>query len=421
MKFGKWPPLIVIFIAITVLLAWIKVSQIQKGIAIGKSFGEPMEVVELAIAERSQWQPVVSVTADVVAIQALELTNELSGRVAAIGFSAGDTIRKGQLLLRLDTSEEQAQLAAAQADSELARLALERNQKLARSGVASEEARDQALAQSHAAIASEDRLKAIIGKKTMLAPFDGSAGIFELEVGQYLQSNTLITRLVGDTNKLWLDFYLPQQQATLKLGDLIEATVPQLSGDVFPAQIIARDSWVNPRSGNLRYRALVENRHGKLYPGTVVSISVAVGELQQVTRLPMTAIRYDAFGPNVYILQPAEPGAKAANRALKRQVKLGPQFDQTVVILSGVNVGDRVAGNGAFKLRDGILVKAVNADDSTVIAETVPKPKQLPIESGTTNDDSKPAVEASSFDTPSLHTPSLRAPSIGKPKLVVGD
>lgn len=359
MKFRSWLVVVAGFIVITAGLAWFKVAQIQQGIALGKSFGEPLEVVELAIAEQTQWQPLVSVTADVVAMQAVDLTNELGGQVVEVGFAAGDNVQQGQLLLRLDTSEERAQLAAARADAELAQLEYARNQKLVQTGVASIEARDRALAQRNAAVALEERLRAIIDKKTIRAPFAARVGIFELSPGQYLQANTLITRLVGNTDQLWLDFSVPQQQATLAPGDLVQVSIPAAAGRIFPATVIAKDSRVNPRSGNLRYRAIVDNADSALYPGAVVMVTVAVGQPQTVIRLPVTAVRYDAAGPNVYVLVPAEAGAAAPERASKRPVALGPERNREVVVISGVNAGERVAANGAFKLHDGILVKAV--------------------------------------------------------------
>ncbi len=366
MKFRKWLPVIIGCVLITVILASYKAFQIRKAIEFGKSFGEPSEVVELALTETAEWQQTMTATADVVAIQAVDLTNELGGRVEKIGFKAGDQVKQGQLLLKLDTTEEEAQLSAAEADAQLAALALERNQKLAKTGVASEEARDQALAQRNAAVASEDRLKAIINKKTIRAPFDAAAGIFELEVGEYLQPNTMISRLVGDTSKVWLDFHLPQRKSSIDLGDQISV---MLRGENIQATIIAKDSWVNPRSGNLRYRAEADNTDGKLYPGTVITVSAPIGEPQLVTRVPMNAVRYDAFGPNLYVLVPAEEGAAEAERAAKRRVTLGPEQDDYVVITSGLEPNDRVAGNGAFKLRDGILVKAVDVASKDTTAE----------------------------------------------------
>jgi len=358
----KWLVVIAGCFVVTALLTTVKVMQIREAIAFGKSFPEAMEAVELAIVEEGPWQPSVSVTGKVVAVQKVDLTNELGGQVVEIGFKPGDIVEKGQVLVRLDTSEEQAQLAAAQADAELARLALDRSQKLARSGVASQEERDTARAQSNAAAAAEDRLQAIIDKKTIRAPFKGKAGIYELEVGQYIQVNTELTRLVGINDEVWIDFNLPQQQANLREGDQIEISAPLLVDGTFIADIIARDSWVNPNSGNLLYRASLRNVSDSIYPGSIVNIKVMVGEERMVTRVPITSVRYDAIGPNVYVLVPAEEGADGPERAQKRSVVLGPEEDRKVVVLEGLNAGERVAGNGAFKLREGILVKAVEVE-----------------------------------------------------------
>lgn len=364
-------------IAVTLILAWFKYSQISDAIAFAKSFPEPMETVEFALVEEAQWQATTSVTADVRAIQAIDISNELSGRVVELGFASGDKVRKGQLLVRFDTSEELAQLAAAKADEELALLALERNQKLAKSGVASAEERDSARAQSRAAIATADRLQAIIDKKTLRAPFAGKAGIYELEVGQYLQANTLITRLVGDNKAVWLDFNLPQQHAYLTIDDSVEVSSSKLPNGSVLATIIARDSWVNPRSGNLRYRAITDNLDGLLYPGSVVSLRVATGQAQIVARIPTTAVRYDAIGANVYVLQKSEAGAQAPERASKRPVSLGREENQSVIVTSGLRVGERVAANGAFKLRDGILVTAVTRTGPKTKLANI-KPEELP-------------------------------------------
>ena len=361
MKSRRWLPLILGCVIFTAVLAWIKVAQIQRGIAIGKSFGEPMEVVELAIAEQVQWQPRLSVTADVKAIQSLDLTNELGGRIMELGFTAGSEVKKGQLLVRLDTREEEAQLAAARAEAELARLDLDRNLALARKGVASKETIDKAQAQRQSAEALENRLQVVIDKKNIRAPFDGVAGIYNLEVGEYLQANTLITRLVGNLDDVWLEFNLPQQKAGLQEGDLIGLLPLQNVPNDVTATIVAKDSRVNPRSGNLRYRAIVKQARGQLFPGAVVTVSVPVGEPESVIRLPMTALRYDAFGANVYVLETAEPGAAAEYRASKRVVTAGLASGQWVIVRSGLDAGEKVAANGAFKLRDGLLVKAVAA------------------------------------------------------------
>jgi membrane fusion protein (multidrug efflux system) len=340
-------------------LAYFKYQQIQAAIAFGKAFPEPVEAVELFIAREEVFQPTTSVTAETVAIRAVQVSNELAGHIVEVGFAAGATVAAGQVLVRLDTSEERAQLAAARADAELARLALQRNQKLIRSGAAAEEARDRSKAQFDAANADVNRLLAIIDKKTLRAPFAAMASLHELEVGQYLASATNIARLIGIDEQIWIDFTLPQQQAQLHSGESISVTA---NGQAFPAEIIARDAFVNDQSRNVRYRAIADNRAFSLFPGSLVTVAVPVGTEQIATLVPMTAVRRDAFGANVYVLQPAEEGARAPDRAEKRVVTLGPQRGDLVIITSGLQPGERVAGNGAFKLRDRVLVRGVVMD-----------------------------------------------------------
>ena len=356
MQLRSWFIVVVTCLLVASGLAYFKYQQIQAAIAMGKNRPEPVEAVELFVAREEVFQPTTSVTAETVAVRAIEVSNELAGRIVEVGFAAGATVAPGQLLLRLDTSEERAQLAAARAEAELARLALQRNQKLIRSGAAAEEARDRSKAQFDAASADVDRLLAIINKKTLRAPFAARASLHQLEVGQYLSSATVIARLVGIDEQIWIDFTLPQQQARLATGARIAVTA---NARHFPAEIIARDAFVNERSRNVRYRAVAHNPGAVLFPGSLVTVAVPVGAKQIATLVPMAAVRRDAFGANVYVLRPAEQGAGAPDRAEKRAVELGSQRGDLVVITSGLHPGERVAANGAFKLRDGVLVQPI--------------------------------------------------------------
>lgn len=359
MQIRSWSIVISVCLLVALGLGYIKYQQIQEAIAFGKAFPEPVEAVELFIAREEVFQPTTSVTAVTVAIRAVEVSNELEGHIVEVGFAAGATVAAGQVLVRLDTSEERAQLAAARADAELARLALQRNQKLIRSGAAAEEARDRSKAQFDAANADVDRLLAIIDKKTLRAPFAAWASLHELEPGQYLASATNIARLIGIDEQIWIDFTLPQQQARIAAGETIAVTA---NGQSFSAEIIARDAFVNDQSRNVRYRAIADNQEFALFPGSLVTVAVPVGTEQIATLVPMTAVRRDAFGANVYVLRPAEEGARAPDRAEKRAVTLGPQRGALVVVTSGLHPGERVAANGAFKLRDRALVRSVKMD-----------------------------------------------------------
>lgn len=355
MHVRSWSIVIAVCLLVASGLGYLKYAQIQAAIAFGKAFPEPMEAVEPFTALEEVWQPTTSVTAQTVAIRSVEVSNELAGRIVEVGFAPGAAVTAGQLLLRLDTSEESAQLAAARADAELARLALARNQKLISSGAAAEEARDRSRAQFDGASAEVTRLLAIIDKKTLRAPFDARTGLHELEPGQYLDKATVITRLIGMSEQIWIDFTVPQQQAGLAVGQHVEITAATVV-EPFSAEIIARDAFVNEQSRNVRFRARADNTGPELFPGSLVTVVVPLGSEQTATLVPMTAVRRDAFGANVYVLRPSEEGARGPYRAEKRAVTVGPQRDDLVVITSGVEPGERLAANGAFKLRDGILV-----------------------------------------------------------------
>jgi len=158
---------------------------------------------------------------------------------------------------------------------------------------------------------------------------------------------------------VWIDFTLPQQHAALDIGGMVSVTVSSAAQEqVFPARIIARDAFLNERSRNISFRALMDNSQRGLYPGMLVSVIVPVGEPRNATLVPATAVRRDAFGAHVYLLQPAEEGAAGPERALKRDVTLGPQRGGMRVIASGLEPGRRVAANGSFKLRDGALANS---------------------------------------------------------------
>ncbi|MFT7653273.1 MAG: membrane fusion protein (multidrug efflux system), partial [Candidatus Azotimanducaceae bacterium] len=253
-----------------------------------------------------------------------------------------------------------AQLAEAAADQKIARLALDRAQRLVRSGAGSAEVRDQARARYEGAGARLRALQAVIDKKTVVAPFDGIGGLHELQVGQYLDAGFAVTELVAISEQVWVDFSLPQEHADLVVGSQVQVERDSL---LLNAQIIARDATVNTRSRNLRIRAELPDPQGLLLPGMLVQVVVDLGETRMATVVPATAVRRDALGTSVYVLDDVLEGGKTKTRARKRKVEIGQltdldQSNDVAVVVSGLEVGERIAGIGAFKLRDGSLVVA---------------------------------------------------------------
>lgn len=362
----SWLTVILLCALVAGGLGYFKYRQIQAGIARGAAFPEVVQAVEVFIVREEIWQPTTSVTGEVLAVRAVSVSNELAGRIVEVGFAPGSRVEAGQVLLRLDSSEERAQLAAGRADAEIARLDLNRNQKLIKSGAAAEEARDRARARYDSAQAVTSQLRAVIEKKTLRAPFDAWSGLHEWEVGQYVDKASLITRLVGISDDVWVDFTLPQQQAHLRVGEVV-AVQPPNRGQTVRAEIIARDAFVNDQSRNVKFRALGDNRQIGADPGSIVSVEVPLGAERVATLVPLTAVRRDSFGARVFVLRPAEEGARAAERAEQRTVTLGSQRGDMIIVAEGLQPGQRIAASGAFKLREGVLVNASQAEHSTVM------------------------------------------------------
>jgi membrane fusion protein (multidrug efflux system) len=353
----SWLAVIFACLALAGVLGYYKYSQIQAAMAFAAAFPEPVVAVEAVLAKEDRWRPITVVTAEVVARRSVLLSNELAGTITAVGFESGETVEAGRTLVLLDTSEEQAQLAAARANAEIARLELSRNEKLIASGAAAEEARDQARARHDAGVAVVNRLLAVIEKKTLRAPFDATTGLHQLDVGQYLERGSVITRLIGVSDTLWIDFTMPQQQATIAVGEAVSVLIPGREGPV-NAEVIARDTFVNERSRNVGIRATVP-AETDLLPGSLVKVEVPLSEPVMVTLVPVTAIRRSAFGAFVFVLRPAEEGARGEYRAVQQTVTLGPQRGEEIIVATGLVPGDRVAADGAFKLKDGALVSTV--------------------------------------------------------------
>ena len=346
---SRWFVALLVCLVVIAGLGGYKYMQIQAAIAYGESYPEPSESVEAVAVSEQPFARSFSTIGEIVAPQAIELRNEVEGLVTDVNFASGDRVDKGEVLVQLDVSEERARLAAAQSRTELARLALERAQRLAKNKSISEENLDQARANFDVARADVRALEAVIAKKTLRAPFDAVAGLHNLDAGEYLQANTDIVSLVGVSDHSWLDFNVPQVQGVLAVGQPVTVVLSD-AGDTAEATVIARNAMASSSSRNIRYRARLEAKPA-LPANAVVKINVPMAELDAIV-VPRTALLKDTEGDYVYVLEPADG---EGFRAARRDVEVGDQNSETAAILSGLSAGERVATNGAFKLMPGIL------------------------------------------------------------------
>ncbi|HVV72783.1 MAG TPA: efflux RND transporter periplasmic adaptor subunit, partial [Verrucomicrobiae bacterium] len=210
-------------------LAGIKVLQVRKLVEVGKSYAPPPESVSAFVAREEKWQGTLSAIGSVTAVQGVEVTTEVPGLVKEILFEPGAVVAKGDLLVRLDTSSEEAQLRAIQAQWDLARLNLERERKLREQNMVSQSELDTAEATMKQTQANADNIKTVIEKKTIRAPFAGRLGIRMINLGQYLDTGKPIASLQSLT-PIYTDFSLPQQD----LPKLQAGMKVRLATDAFP-------------------------------------------------------------------------------------------------------------------------------------------------------------------------------------------
>jgi membrane fusion protein (multidrug efflux system) len=366
MHFWRWVWTFLFCLIVVSVLGFVKFNQIKAAIAFGESFPEPSETVQSIVTEQSQWQPNLSVMGEVVATRSLDLRNELAGVVTKVGFVSGGNVAKGSLLLQFDVENEEAQLAALTAQVSIAQLEVNRFSELLKSNASSRDQLDRAKAQLAVAEANVRALQSTITKKTLLAPFDAMVGLHQLEVGSYLSANTLITRLVSVSDAVWLDFLIPQEHANLAKGDVVQVYSDSLLNDVFTAKVIALSQEIDIASRNLRARALWLNPPKQIKPGALIEVKLSIGNNLNIVRIPSVAVRYDAFGTYVFILNKDKNGDWRASR---QGIDVETKDNKTAIVTSGLAIDQTIASIGSSKLREGILVNVASSGEGNSVNE----------------------------------------------------
>src|SRR5882672_3146141 len=232
-KRRMWLFAIAALLGVVVILAGIKAAQIGTMIKAGKSFAMPPESVTSAKVAAEEWQGSRGAVGTLVAVRSVTLSSEVTGMVREINFDNGAFVRRGDPLVKLDVSTEQAQLAAARADADLARATLARAKSLRETKTNSPADLDAAEARFKQTNANVATLEATIAKKTIRAPFDGRIAIRQVELGQVLSPGTAISSL-SSIHPIYAEFWMPQQA----LSELNVGMQVRLRTDVFP-----KSSW----------------------------------------------------------------------------------------------------------------------------------------------------------------------------------
>ena len=354
--------LMLLVVAVVVAaLGFFKFRQVKGAMAQGASFQPPPEAVTTTVTRQEDWPTTVSATGTVTAVQGVMVSADLPGIVEKIAFESGRTVRAGQMLVKLDTSQEQAQLAAAESQRNLTRLNLERMRGLRESGVISQSEYDRSAAEDQQGQARVGEIRATIERKTIRAPFSGVLGIRQVNLGQYLNGGDPIVPLQS-IRPVYADFSVPQQEVgRLRVGATVQLKARSEAGIQATGRITAINSVVDQATRNVQVQATFDNADGRLRPGMYVETEVLMGASRPVVALPASAISYAPFGDSVFIVENVKgPDGKAFRGVRQQFVKLGGARGDQIAVVSGLKAGEEVVTSGVFKLRNGAAVQVNN-------------------------------------------------------------
>ena len=354
--------MLVVTLAIVAALGFVKFKQIESAIAQGAAYQPPPEAVTTIVAVAGQWPATLNAIGTMAAVQGVTVSADLPGVVDRIAFESGLPVREGDVLAVLDTRQERAQLAAAEAQRDLARVNFDRMEGLLNERVVSRAEFDRATADERQGKARVGEITAMIERKTIRAPFAGVLGIRHVNLGQYLSGGDALVTL-QTLNPVYVNFGVPQQaMAQVRAGRAVRVTTDDRDKVDLAGRITAIDSVVDESTRNVQAQATLANVAGRLRPGMFVQTEVTVGSPSAVIALPASAISYTPYGNSVFVVSDLKDQRGKIYRGVRQQfVKLGASRGDQIAVVSGVKAGDEVVTSGVFKLRNGAAVHINNS------------------------------------------------------------
>jgi membrane fusion protein, multidrug efflux system len=359
-----------LLVVIVIFVFGIKALQIGKMMSGPKMM--PSVTVTSAPVKEEDWAPRLTAVGSVSAVEGAVVSAELAGVVSEISFENGAKAKKGDVLMKLDASQEEALLRSATAEAQLARTDLERARDLAMKKVVSSAELDSAQSKFTRLNAVVDQMRSNIAKKTLIAPFDGQLGIRQVNVGQMINAGQQVVGLTS-LDSLYVDFALPEQHLSKLTKDLeVQVRVDALPGRKFKGKLTAINSMLDPVTRNVPLQATLENPDHALHPGMFAKVDVMLPETKKAIVIPGAAVSYAPYGDSVFVIEKQkDPKSGKESLVLRQQfVRVGEVRGDFVSILKGLKAGEEVVGTGVFKLRNGMVV--------TINNDLAPKPELNP-------------------------------------------
>ena len=343
---------------------------------------QPAVAVSSANARMQAWSDDAEAVGTFVAVNGTDVTTESGGVVRSIEFDAGQPVRAGAVLVRLNSANEEATLRSLEASAKLAKVQADRWRKLGADKLVSLDDVQSKVTAAATAQAQVDAQRALIEQKTIRAPFSGVLGIRKVNLGQFVSPGDAIVSL-QQLDPIYLDFSLPEQRiGQLVEGSMVRATVDAMPGAVFDGKVTAIEPLVDPNTRNFKAQATVQNPDGKLRPGSFAHVGFALGGERQVVVIPQTAVSFNPYGNAVFVISKVKrkdgetdmQGKPLTGDKLivtQRFVKTGATRGDLVAVTDGLKPGEQVVTSGLLKLRNDAEVTINNKVQPT--ADAVPQ------------------------------------------------
>lgn len=331
---------------------------------------QPPSTITAAQAREQAWVDELEAVGTLAAVNGTQVTTEAAGVVRRIAFAPGQPVKRGELLVQLNTSNELATLKSLEAAASLAVMQRDRWRELGKQKLVSRAEIDQRSSDAASALANADAQRALIAQKTIRAPFDGVLGIRKVNLGQYVNPGDAIVTLQS-LDPIFLNFTLPEQRmAEVSEGATVRAGIDALPGRSFAGTITAIEPGVDPSTRNFSVQATLRNPGNVLRPGAFARVGFDTGAAKKVIVIPQTAVSFNPYGNAVYVISqaPADKNAKdadgkpaAAKLVVKQRfIKTGATRGDLVMVTAGLKPGERIATSGLLKLRNDAEVTINN-------------------------------------------------------------
>ncbi len=327
---------------------------------------QPPETVSAEAARTDTWQPQISAIGTVTAFQGIDVTPQVGGVVKEINFESGQDVKKGDLLVKLDTGTEEADIRSIEAELSNNATELKRREGLVAKGIVATTELDTLRTRKRVLEATLDRRKAEIAQKFIYAPWDGRVGLRDIALGSYLAPGQKIVWLQR-IDPVYVDFTVTEADyGRIAEGGKVSVMLNAYPDQVFTGRIATTDARVSDTNRMIKVRAEVSNPDKKLVPGMYANVLIDTGAPEQVVTVPQTAVTYTLYGDNVFVVTAVKAkdkdGKDVDELVIERRfIKAGPVREGRVSIVSGLKEGDKVVTAGQNKIDQGSKVVIDNS------------------------------------------------------------